>query len=234
MKQIAILSILVYVLILAGCSRSMSATERDAIRSFNDVLAVIPAEGKDGDYQLAAPDRGAVFSFTNSSLGLIVDVAPFVDAGLDADALDCADIVDENNIRLNFSLPAGDMLNGNIKDTAQAQFQADINYFREYLDYNNVTERYIISIEDAKIEWNKDIENGEAGIVFVLKAEPLVAAGVEPQKVTGWEYVQVSVEENGKTEQCFQFQNRVKISSEGEINDKRNINQKKYQKVQRQ
>jgi hypothetical protein len=42
-------------------------------------------------------------------------------------------------------------------------------------------------------------------IVFVLNPEPLIAAGVDPEKVEGWTYAQVPIEENGKTTQVWKL-----------------------------
>ena len=61
-------------------------------------------------------------------------------------------------------------------------------------------------------EWAKDMLKNTAtntdqdkDIVFVLNPEPLIAAGVDPAKVTGWVYAEVPVEENGKTTQVYKF-----------------------------
>lgn len=48
-------------------------------------------------------------------------------------------------------------------------------------------------------------ENQDKDIVFVLNPEPLISAGADPEKVEGWVYTQVEVEENGKTEQVWKF-----------------------------
>jgi hypothetical protein len=50
-----------------------------------------------------------------------------------------------------------------------------------------------------------DNSNQDKDIVFVLNPEPLIAAGVDPEKVEGWAYAQVPVEENGETTQVWKF-----------------------------
>ena len=61
-------------------------------------------------------------------------------------------------------------------------------------------------------EWAKNLstnsatgENQDKDIVFVLNPEPLIAAGVDPEKVEGWVYAQVAVEENGQTVEVYKF-----------------------------
>jgi hypothetical protein len=61
-------------------------------------------------------------------------------------------------------------------------------------------------------EWAKDmVANGydnsvqDKDIVFVLNPEPLIAAGVDPEKVEGWACAQVPIEENGKTIQVWKL-----------------------------
>lgn len=56
---------------------------------------------------------------------------------------------------------------------------------------------------DAMFEWAKDTKQNEHDIVFTLN----------PEKIEGWNYVQVSVEANGKTEQLWGFQKMVDLDS---------------------
>lgn len=61
-------------------------------------------------------------------------------------------------------------------------------------------------------EWAKDMktnrstnENQDKDIVFVLNPEPLIAAGVNPDKVKGWVYTTVKVDIDGKPTDVYKF-----------------------------
>jgi hypothetical protein len=61
-------------------------------------------------------------------------------------------------------------------------------------------------------EWAKDMNtNGyddsvqDKDIVFVLNPETLASAGVDPEKVDGWAYAQIPIEENGKTTEVWKL-----------------------------
>jgi len=211
MKRIFVIVVLIVAINLSACSSFLSQQEKDAVNTFGEVLRSLPAEEKDGWFQLTSPDGGAKFVFSNDTAGLAVDAVPFIAAGLDADAL----IVHESifyNSNLDFSLPSWDMLNRNVKDTALKQFEADIKYFKT--NYNDATGYYGINFgdSDAMFEWVGDITGNDYGVVFTLKPESLIAAGVDSEKVAGWNYVQVSVELNGKAEQVWRFQKTVYLN----------------------
>jgi len=209
-KLVLIIAAFALAITMTACSFSLSKQEKDAVKAFRDVLTVLPAEEKNGWYQIISPDGGAKFVFSNDCAGVAVDAVPFITAGLDAGVLDNVYESVFYKSDLGFSLPSWDMLNRNVKDTALAQFEADIKYFKT--NVNNDTGHFSINFNDAVFEWANDIKGNKHGIVFTLNPEPLIAAGVDPEKVEGWNYVQVSVEVNGKTEQVWRFQKTIDLS----------------------
>lgn len=74
-------------------------------------------------------------------------------------------------------------------------------------------DHYGIMLGDGNMfEWAKNLNtntvNGQIqdkDIVFVLNPEPLIAAGVDPQKVEGWVYAQVTAEDHGKKMEVYKF-----------------------------
>jgi hypothetical protein len=48
-------------------------------------------------------------------------------------------------------------------------------------------------------EWAKDMSTNDKDIVFVLNPEPFIKAGVDPNKIEGWAFAKVTVDDaNGK------------------------------------
>ena len=111
-----------------------------------------------------------------------------------------------------FDSPGFDMLNRNVKDSALAQFEYDIIILREYISFNAKTNRYILRIEAGNMfGWTKDINSEEASIVFILDPESFVEAGVDPEKIEGWLYIQLETEENGETINAYKFVKTISL-----------------------
>lgn len=180
----------------ASCAVPLTGKEKDIADSFGEILKVHPAEDKEGWYQLTSPDGGVKFVFSNDSASLIADCTPFISAGLQADKLENVSETIFYKTSLGFTLPGWDMLNQNVKDTALAQFEADIRNFK----VAETEESYKINFADientradsAVFEWAKVISSGDRDIVFRINAQPLTEAGVDPLKVEGWDYIEAS------------------------------------------
>jgi opacity protein-like surface antigen len=207
MKKAFLVGIALLALLLSACS-ALDVVQTDAIRAFGDVLEVFPAEEYEPNrWKLTAPGGGAWFLLDNMNFDLVVDAAPFVAAGADLAKLEN---VGEHNINpgkdsIYFSSPGFDMLNMNGKDTAMEQFKADIPCVREYLGYHAEMDHYNLDMGGAVFEWAKDMSANDKDIVFALDPEPLIAAGVDPEKVEGWVYTQVPVMRDGKPAQVWKF-----------------------------
>jgi len=88
-----------------------------------------------------------------------------------------------------------------------AAYEQIVEKYRSSINYHTSLDHYGVKLGDGNMfEWAKDLstnsstgENQDKDIVFVLNPEPLAAAGVDPEKVEGWVYAQVPVEENGQT-----------------------------------
>jgi hypothetical protein len=114
-------------------------------------------------------------------------------------------------------LMVGTKLGGNDKvsgtPTALSAYKLIVSKYRDSINYHTSLDHYGVKLGGGNmLEWAKDMEtNGydnsaqDKDIVFVLNPEPLIAAGVDPEKVEGWAYAQVTVDENGKTEQVWKF-----------------------------
>jgi hypothetical protein len=97
--------------------------------------------------------------------------------------------------------------------TALFAYEQIVNKYRDSINYHTSLDHYGVKLGDGNMfEWAKDMKtngydnsNQDKDIVFVLNPEPLAAAGVAPEKVEGWAYAQVQVEENGKTEQVWKL-----------------------------
>jgi hypothetical protein len=191
-----VVALLVGLVLLGGCDFG----EREAIKSFEAILNALPAEDRDGWYQITSPDGGAKFAWINSGAALSIDAEPFLAAGLNTAKLEegvpestyvAETIFYEKDLR--FTLPGWDMLNRNVKDSALEQFKADIPHYKvvETDDAYQIgfPDNYTNRPDAAMFAWARDVTTSERDLVFTINAEMLIAAGVEPENVDGWELV---------------------------------------------
>ncbi len=191
--------------------------------SFEAVLNTIPdnikADEINGGWSLTAPDGTVRFiwseDYSKSALHdvmLELDSAPFVSAGLDADKLP------ENYAAYDGMLMVGTKLGtesqvyeGDV--TPLAAYEQIVKKHRSSINYHMDLDHFGVKLGDGNMfEWAKNMEtntvtnqNQDKDVVFVLNPQPLIAAGVDPEKVEGWVYAPVSVMENGKTMEVYKF-----------------------------
>lgn len=217
-----------------ACSRggSLDVVGKTSITSFDAVLKAIPdkvqADEQNVGWALTAPDDSARFIWSEDyskaplhDVMLELDAKPFLDAGLDPNKL-------PNNYAFYEGKTMGGMGSkmlmvgtklGNDKltysgsPTALAAYEQIVNKYRDTINYHTTLDHYGVKLGDGNMfEWAKDMKTNaynnsvqDKDIVFVLNPEPLIAAGVDPNKVAGWAYAQVPIETNGKTEQVWKL-----------------------------
>jgi hypothetical protein len=179
---------------------------KDSVRAFEEVLQSLPAEDAGSKWSVVAPDGSARFLWNGKSANMLVDVAPFVEAGLDAAQL--------GNITDGVLSANPDFENAKEEKTkAIDDFTAMVGNERKNLGYHFDLDHYnLLCGEGNLFEWAKDMvkngiskENQDKDIVFVLNPEPLIAAGVDAERVNGWVYAQVKVDIDGKKTDVWKF-----------------------------
>jgi len=197
MKKILLAAI---ALTLSNCS-NLDVVKTDAVRAFGDILKILPAEGDSSEWVMTAPGNTAWFRWKNQEIKIIVDAQPFISAGLDLSKLE-NEVVDEN--MLVYSSP---LSNAPERDAPLKLFEKNVEFLRTSLGYHPEMDHYNFTLENGNIfEWAKDLsingttgKNQELDIVFALNPEPLIAAGVDTEKLEGgWTYTQVPVDIDGK------------------------------------
>lgn len=196
---------------------------KESVTSFEAVLNTVPdnvkADETNAGWSLSAPDDSVRFiwseDYSRSALHDVMlefDAAPFVSAGLDAEKLP-----------ENYAAYEGMLMVGTKLGTDQSVYEGDItpltayeqivNNHRDSINYHLDLDHYGVKLGDGNMfEWAKNMETNtvknqeqDKDIVFVLNPEPLIAAGVDPEKVEGWVYAPVSVMEKGKTLEVYKF-----------------------------
>ena len=210
---------LVVTVSLTACSglKDLDVVGKQSIASFHEVLKTIPDKVKantfNAGWSIDAPDGTVRFIFSEDyskspyhDVMLEVDAKPFLDAGLDTTKLPANYISYKGMLMIGKKLGT-DKLSYNGASTPLAAYEQIVNKYRDSINYHTTLDHYGVKVGDGNMfEWAKDMktngynnQNQDKDIVFVLNPEPLIAAGVDPKKVKGWAYLQVPIEENGKT-----------------------------------
>lgn len=201
---------------VSAAGGSIDVVKSGSVAAFDKVLTTIPdqvaKDEKNGGWSLTAPDGSVRFiwsqDYSSSPLHDVMlefDAKPFLDAGLDTGKLP------ENYASYEDMLMVGqklgdDKLTYEGEPTALAAYEQIVHKYRNSLNYHTAMDHFGVKLGDGNMfEWAKNMETNtttnetqDKDIVFVLNPEPLIAAGVNPEKVEGWTYGQVPVEENGR------------------------------------
>jgi hypothetical protein len=219
---------------LTACSgglKGLDVVGQQSITSFDEVLKTIPdnvtADETNAGWSLVAPDDSVRFiwseDYSKSPLHdvmLELDAEPFLNAGLDPDKLPdnyvyyeagMSGMSGDKMLMEGINLGESGKVSGT--PTALSSYELIVNNYRDAINYHTTLDHYGVKLGDGNMfEWAKDMKtngydnsNQDKDIVFVLNPEPLIAAGVNPEKVEGWVYTQVPIEENGKTIQVWKF-----------------------------
>lgn len=226
-----ILAAVVAAVSLAACAQ-LDVVGKQSINSFSAVLDAsgdkVQADELNVGWALTAPDDSARFIWSEDyskaplhDVMLEFDAQPFLDAGLNTSKLPGNYAFYEGETMGGMGskmLMVGkklgtDKLTYNGDPTPLAAYEQIVSKYRDSINYHTALDHYGVKLGDGNMfEWAKDMKtNGydksvqDKDIVFVLNPDPLIAAGVDPEKVEGWAYLQVPIEEDGKTTQVWKL-----------------------------
>ena len=167
---------------------SSDVLKREANQSFSAILEigdietmveegyahVKVAEGYHIDFALdtSASEKDVLMAFM---------AMPFIDAGLDVDALPATMFL--NGDMLVFATNLDDAKNGTDAKTQLANL-LDAN--RDLLGYHEELDHFGLALGSNKFEWAKTSTTNDKDVVFVLDAKSLRDLGVDVASVEGW------------------------------------------------
>jgi len=191
-------------------------------QSFDVVLNAIPDQVSEEDggkaFALTATDGSVRFIWSGETdessrfdVKLEADADPFIKAGLDTGKLPKDYDISDNVITVGVKLNSGSFTGA--EESALSAYEGLVKNDRSLINYHTDMDHFGVKLGGGNMfEWAKDLEINvttkqaqDKDIVFVLSPEPLIAAGVDPQKVEGWLYAPVPVMENGKKVQVNKF-----------------------------
>jgi hypothetical protein len=201
--------IALFVLMVGSCGK-LDVVGSDSANAFNRVLKQIPqavsADEMNGGWSLAAPDNSARFIWSSNyaesplhDVMLEFDAAPFIRAGLDPSKLPENFAFYDGKIMVGTKL-GQEVLTYQGAPTPLASYEQIVKLKRNAIGYHGALDHYGVNLGDGNLfEWAKDMTTNDKDMVFVLNPEPFLAAGVDPNKIEGWAFANVTVDDaNGK------------------------------------
>lgn len=164
------------IVLTAGGNADVLATYSE--KSFAKVYETCEDKGYIGgnsqNFTLQIED-GAQFYRRDGTVGMRIDLQPFIDAGLDVSALS-----------QNYNVSDGVL---NISE----------EYSRSILGYHAAMGHFNLTFGEGSFEWAADMSENDKDIVFALMPQAFIDAGVNPDGVQGWSYAKVEMHMDGKT-----------------------------------
>jgi copper chaperone CopZ len=204
---------------LVSCE-STDVVGRVAATSFDAVIAKLGDKagmsGMDPAWQIASP-AGDLFLIAQDfsrpnkdgespDFEMDFDAKPFVAAGLDVNKLPMSDAVgyrlEDGRFMLHFEWGDAPLKAATGGKDITATFRQILATYRDRIGYHEKLDHFGFALGDGNmVEWAKDLATNDKDLVFVLNPEPLMQAGLDPNKVEGWVYAKVEVKDaNGKAQ----------------------------------
>lgn len=200
----------VMVLTLAGCTRTVTGnTESDeGLAAFNQIVKTYPdrkgyhEELKHWGFELPTGEKfewSKDMSANEADMAMVMLADPLVSAGLDVEKLDenewlykpaaMEDMGKElpNLLIKPYDVSAEKQESKGSEDSFRRILKAD----NSLVKFDEEIEKYRLSIGEAnEVQWTKKLGSDDEDMVFVLKAEPLIEAGLDIDKLegTGWTF----------------------------------------------
>jgi hypothetical protein len=177
-----------------------------AVASFGEILGALPsavADEAERTWVIAAPDGKASFSWRSGEDGerpfdvyISFDAAPFVNAGLDTDKLPDAmkPKLTEGRLVGGGKLSKGMKYEGDV--TPLSSFEQIALLDRDSIGFHAPLGHYGVTVAEGFVfEFAEDMSKNDKDIVFVLDPKIFIDAGVTPEKVEGWTFAKVPLED---------------------------------------
>lgn len=206
-KIIALIVSSVLVLSFAGCSRTVTGSKEadSGLKAFNDIVKAYP-ENKGFHNALQhwgfKLPTGEKFEWTKDTSANKADFAmvmladPLVKAGLDVNKLDENEWLYSpaakeegqdlpNRLVKPYNVSDKKVSSSGSEDALRRDLKADTSLVK----YDKEGQRYRLTLGDGnEVQWTEKLGQNDADMTFILKAEPLIKAGLDINKLdgTGW------------------------------------------------
>jgi hypothetical protein len=218
-KITALLISSVLVVSFAGCSRTVTGnTESDnALKAFNEIVKAYPEKKgfhealKHWGFELPSGEKfewSKDMSANKADFAMVMLADPLVKAGLDVNKLDKNEWLYEpaakddkgnelpNRLIKPYNVSDKKENASGSEDSLRRLLKADTNIVKYHKDQKHFGLKLG---EGNEVQWTEKLGLNDADMIFVLKAESLVKAGLDVNKLegSGWRFKEASKDDMG-------------------------------------
>ncbi|EYE88869.1 hypothetical protein Q428_05710 [Fervidicella metallireducens AeB] len=217
-KLLSITVISIFILTSIGCTRKgeLNSDAQGGLEAFNKIVKAYPE--KKGFHKALQHwgfklPTGEKFEWTKNmgankaDFAMVILADPFINAGLDVNKLDKNGwIFKPSGIEEGVELPNLLIKPYNVSDKNQNSNGSEdalrriLKENEDLVVYDKGSKFYKLNLGDGnEVQWVKELGSNNADIIFVLKAEPLIKAGLDINKIqeSGWKLKKTTDDTNG-------------------------------------
>lgn len=209
-KTATLLMLLILIPVLAACQRSKTGNEDadNALKSFSAILKAYPAAKgyhealNHWGFALPSGEKfewSSDMSANKADFAMVMLADPLVDAGLDIEKLDENEWLYEpagkddmgenlpNRLILPFNVSDKKVKTDGSEDSMMKILKENSSLIKYHEEQNHY--RLLLS-EGNEVQWTEELGKNDSDMIFVLKAQPLIDAGLDIDKLegTGWTF----------------------------------------------
>ena len=218
-KMVALLVFSVLVVSFAGCSRTVTGNKEsdNALNAFNEIVKAYPENKgfhsalQHWGYKLPTGEKfewSKDMSANKADFAMVMLADPLVKAGLDVNKLDKNEWLYEPSAKdyKGEELPNRLIKPYNVSDKKQTSNGSEDSMRRllkadtKLIKYHKDQQHFGLKLgEGNEVQWTEKLGLNDADMIFVLKAEPLVKAGLDVNKLegSGWVFKEASNDDMG-------------------------------------
>lgn len=190
MKKLMLLTaaLAALLLILSACAQA-DVVKTYSVQSWNSIEGQFPniLNESDEGYEISADNETKLlvdknYAGLDGDIRIMTPLAPFVEAGLDPDALGEGFAADEDSL---YAIGEYGDKDDKLTSSSAALFQS-VELDRNVLGYHTDLDHYGIALIKGKFEFAKDYTKNDKDLVFVLQADPIRDAGADVENIEGW------------------------------------------------
>jgi hypothetical protein len=218
-KRVTLLLSSILVFGFAGCSRAVTGSKEgdNGLTAFNEIVKTYPENKgfhsalQHWGYKLPTGEKfewSKDMSANKADFAMVMLADPLVKAGLDVSKLDKNEWLYEpaGKDEMGVELPNRLIKPYNVSDKKQASSGSEDSMRRllkadtKIISYHKELQHYRLKLGDGnEVQWTEKLGLNDADMIFILKAEPLVKAGLDVKKLdgSGWIFKPASEDNMG-------------------------------------
>jgi len=220
-KIIILLALSTTIFTLAGCQRTITGNDISdkGLNSFNEIVSAYPENKgfhsalQHWGFQLPTGEKfewSKDMSANKADFAMVLLADPLVEAGLDIDKLDKNEWLYEpagkddmgvdlpNRLIKPYNVSDRKETSNGSEDSMRRLLKTDTNIIK----YHEQQQHFRLILGDDEVQWTEKLGINDADMIFVLKAQPLVEAGLDVNKLdgSGWVFREATKDNMGMGE----------------------------------